>query len=153
MRAFTTGWTGRQIGDANMTAAGEQYAQEIIDLFNKHNTLSEFNSGTYTGISLFGLLLWHKYMPDNSTMKQNAQRMIHSTWHSVAQLWHPDMKNMAGPWDRSYGFDMNRYFSLMGAWFWTILGKKRSSIISKVRTHSHTHILSLSPSSTQIHFV
>ncbi|KAG7100590.1 hypothetical protein HYQ44_019942 [Verticillium longisporum] len=48
MRAFVSGWTGRRLKECNMTRSGERYAQEIIDLFNLDNTLSEFNSGTYT---------------------------------------------------------------------------------------------------------
>lgn len=132
MRAFSTGWTGRKIGDSNMTSAGEEYAGEILELFNKGNVLSEFNSGTYTGISLFGLILWSKYLPRDSIMTKNGPRMIHYTWETITQLWHADMKNMAGPWDRAYGFDMNRYFSLMGAWFWILMGKEKSSIISRV---------------------
>ncbi|ROT42151.1 hypothetical protein SODALDRAFT_250559, partial [Sodiomyces alkalinus F11] len=50
MRAFVSGWMGRRINDENMTVAGENYAQEIIDLFAVTDTLSEFNSGTYTGV-------------------------------------------------------------------------------------------------------
>lgn len=68
MRAFVSGWVGRAVNDTNMTTAGENYAQEIIDLFTNFNTLSEFNSGTYTGVSLFGLTLWNKYLPGDSIM-------------------------------------------------------------------------------------
>ena len=132
MRAFVSGWTGRRLKDANFTNAGEAYAQEIIDLFTQFNTLSEFNSGTYTGVSLFGLTLWCKYLPSDSVMAQYGPKMLRDTWSAVAQLWHPGMKNMAGPWDRAYGYDMNRYLSLMALWFWTLIGKENSSLISKV---------------------
>jgi hypothetical protein len=40
---LVVGW-----GDENITAVGEAYAQEIIDLLNTHQALSEFDSGTYT---------------------------------------------------------------------------------------------------------
>lgn len=132
MRAFVSGWTGRRIGYQNFTVAGEDYAQQIIDLFNRANTLSEFNSGTYSGVSLLGLTLWSKYLPEGSVMKENGPRMLQHTWESISQLWHPDLKNMAGPWDRSYGFDMNKYVSLMALWLWIIIGKEKSSLISSV---------------------
>ncbi|KAI3337647.1 hypothetical protein HD806DRAFT_46620 [Xylariaceae sp. AK1471] len=137
MRALVSGWTGRRVGNTNMTLAGEAYAQEIIDLFNLHQTLSEFNSGTYTGVSLFGLTLWSKYLPNCSVMAQNGPRMLRATWDVVSQLWHPGMKNMAGPWDRAYGYDMNKYVSLMALWFWTLLGKENSSLIAKPQVMSH----------------
>jgi len=132
MRAFVSGWTGRRLNDSNMTISGENYATAVIDLFNRANTLSEFNSGTYTGVSLYALTLWAKYLPDDSVMKQNGARMIQYTWEAVAELWHPQLKNVAGPWDRSYGFDMNRYLSLLALHLWNVIGKEKSSIIPKV---------------------
>ena len=132
MRAFVSGWTGRRLNNTNHTASGEKYAQEIIDLFDQYNTLSEFNSGTYTGVSLFGLVLWSKYLPSESVMARNGPRMLKETWTAVAQLWHPGLKNMAGPWDRSYGYDMNRYLSVMALWLWTLIGRENSSLISRV---------------------
>ncbi|KAK7962811.1 uncharacterized protein PG986_003636 [Apiospora aurea] len=147
MRAFVSGWTGRRLGDQNMTDAGEQYAQEIVDLFVRHNTLSEFNSGTYTGVSLFGLLLWCKYLPaaGGSVMSAYGPKMLRDTWSAVAQLWHPGMRNMAGPWDRAYGYDMNRYVSLMALWMWTLIGKEHSSLINKPQVMSHSADWAWSP--------
>ena len=132
MRAFVSAWVGRRLDDANFTLAGEDYAKEIIDLFNRANTLSEFNSGTYTGVSLYGLILWAKYLPKDSIMHEYGPKIIQYTWESIAQLWHPKFKNIAGPWDRSYGYDMTKYVSLMAVWFWTIIGKENSSLISQV---------------------
>lgn len=62
MRAVALGRTGRKLNSSNMTAAGESYAQEVLNLFNMNNTLSEFNSPTYAGITIFALTLWAKYM-------------------------------------------------------------------------------------------
>ncbi|KAI5926416.1 hypothetical protein F4810DRAFT_725070 [Camillea tinctor] len=137
MRAFVSGWTGRRLNESNMTRSGEAYASEIISLFDRAETLSEFNSGTYTGVSLFGLVLWSKYLPADSVMSTAGPRMVKATWESIGQLWHPGMRNMAGPWDRAYGYDMNRYLSLMALWFWTLIGKENSSLISKPQVMSH----------------
>lgn len=132
MRAFLSSWLGHRTSDSNMTTSAESYAQEIITLFNGTETLSEFNSGTYTGVSLFGLSLWSIYLPPDSSMSQMGPVMLRKTWEAVAGLWHPGMKNMAGPWDRAYGFDMNRYLSVMALWFWAYLGKESSSVIEHV---------------------
>lgn len=137
MRAFVSGWTGRRLNDSNMTAAGEMYASEVIALFNRANTLSEFNSGTYTGISLWALTLWSKYLPETSVMKQNGPKMLQYTWEAASQLYHPELKNIAGPWDRSYGFDMTRYLSIMALHIWSILGKDKSGLIDKVVALTH----------------
>lgn len=134
MRAFASGWLGRRIKDENMTVAGENYANEIIELFNITGSLSEFNSGTYTGVSLYGLTLWSTYITKESVMARHGPQMVLRTWEKVSELWHPRMKNLAGPWDRTYGYDMNRYFSVMGLWFWSYLGREQSSLIEYVRT-------------------
>ncbi|OAQ75641.1 hypothetical protein VFPBJ_09614 [Purpureocillium lilacinum] len=137
MRALTSGWTGRRLNDKNITNSAERDAKDIIDLFDLHGTLSEFNSATYTGVSLFGLVLWSKYLPKDSVMAQNAPRMVATTWDTVSQMWHPGMKNIAGPWDRSYGYDMNRYVALMGMWIWTLIGKDKSSLAANPQIMSH----------------
>ncbi|KAL3299311.1 hypothetical protein RB213_000384 [Colletotrichum asianum] len=87
MRAVATGWTGRLLNDSNMTAAGEL--------------------PTYTGVSLYALTMWAKYMPESSLMGQNGARMIEAVWETIGNMYNANLRNIAGPWDRAYGFDMN----------------------------------------------
>lgn len=68
-----------------------RYAQEIIDLFDRNNTLSEFNSGTYTGVSLYGLTLWCKYLPEDSIMAQHGPTMVQYTWSVIKNLSRADI--------------------------------------------------------------
>lgn len=137
MRAIGTGWTGRMTGDENMTTAGEDYAKKIIDLWDIHDTLSEFNSATYTGISLFGLTLWCKYMPEDSIMARRGPDLLRGTWNTTAQLWHASMRNLAGPWDRSYSFDMNIHLGHLSLWLAPIIGRKESGLREYPETMSH----------------
>ena len=132
MRAFVSGYIGRRVNDSNMTTAGEAYAKQIIDLFTRDNTLSEFNSGTYAGVSLWALTLWAKYMPQDSLMGEYGPQMIRETWTSLGKLYNANLKNVAGPWDRAYGFDMNRYLSILALQMWTIVGKEKAPINPKV---------------------
>ena len=74
MRAFVSSYIGNRLNDNNMTTSGYLYAQESLALFNQTNTLSEFNSGTYTGVSLFALTLWAKYLPADDIMTGNGRR-------------------------------------------------------------------------------
>lgn len=137
MRAVATGWTGLKLNDSNMTAAGEAYAQEILNLFNLNNTLSEFNSGTYCGVSLYALTLWAKYMPPSSAMGANGARMIAEIWTSVGEMYNANLRNVAGPWDRTYGFDMNLYIGIMNAYVWSLVGAERAPGINTV-SHGST---------------
>lgn len=137
MRAIGTGWTGRHTGDENMTQAGEDYAKQIIDLWDMHDTLSEFNSATYTGISLFGLTLWCKYMPEGSIMAERGPDMVRGVWDTVAQLWHADMRNLAGPWDRSYSFDMKTSLGHLSLFLAPIVGREESGLAQHPEIMSH----------------
>ncbi|KAI8273427.1 hypothetical protein K4K60_010871 [Colletotrichum sp. SAR11_57] len=126
MRAVATGWTGRMLNDSNMTAAGELYAREILDLFDRNDTLSEFNSPTYAGVSLYALTMWIKYMPESSLMGQNGARMIEAVWETIGNMYNANLRNIAGPWDRTYGFDMNQYVAILNIYIWSLVGKSQA---------------------------
>ncbi|KAF2182196.1 hypothetical protein K469DRAFT_636985 [Zopfia rhizophila CBS 207.26] len=145
MRAFVTGWVGRRLNESNMTAAGEKDAKDVIALFTRANTLSEFNSGTYAGVSLYALTLWAKYMPGTSLMGQHGASMIKYTWTSLASLYNANLRNVAGPWDRSYGYDMNRYLSILALHMWTLIGKEKAPINAKPYAMGHKNDFAIGP--------
>jgi hypothetical protein len=128
MRAITSVWVGKRMGDQNLTCAGETEAQDIIELFEMSNTLSEFNSPTYTGVSLYALSMWVKYLPAGHHMHEAGRLMVQETWKTIGELWHPDLKNVAGPWDRAYGYDTTRYVALLPLWIWDLVGREQSGL-------------------------
>ena len=67
-------------------------------------------------------------------MGEYGPEMIRDTWSVLGELYHADLKNVAGPWDRAYGFDMNRYLSILALHMWTIVGKEMAPINKKVCT-------------------
>lgn len=141
MRAVVTGWTGRKWNNTNMTASGETYANQILDLFNLNNTLSEFNSPTYISTSLYALTLWAKYLPTDSVMGQNGARMIQQIWGTLGEMYNPNLKNLAGPMDRTYGYDMKRYVALISLNIWTLIGQANAPIYSQVfRFHAFENL-------------
>lgn len=137
MRAIATGWTGRLLNDSNMTAAGELYARQILDLFDRNDTLSEFNSPTYAGVSLYALTMWAKYMPESSLMGQNGGRMIEAVWETIGNMYNANLRNIAGPWDRTYGFDMNQYVAILNVYIWSLIGKSKAPGISQTWSMAH----------------
>jgi hypothetical protein len=145
MRAVSTGWTGRKFNDANMTAAGEAYANELLALFNLNNTLSEFNSPTYMGVSLQALSLWAKYMPADSVMGQNGPRMIRDIWATAASLYNANLRNLAAPWDRAYGYDTNEYVAIFSLFLWSLVGKEKAPIRSRPWAMTHADDYEIAP--------
>ncbi|KAL2801771.1 hypothetical protein BJX63DRAFT_426536 [Aspergillus granulosus] len=147
MRTVVSSWTGHKLNDANMTAAGDADAKAFFDLFDRNQTLSEFNGPTYAGVSLYALTIAAKYLQSTkSTIGQHAVRAVQQIWDYEAQLWNPHMRNIAGPWDRSYGYDMNNYVAIMSIWLWTLIGKDgvwKSS--SPIWTMAHGDDLEIAP--------
>jgi hypothetical protein len=88
--------------------------------FREYNAFEEFNSPTYYGVDLYGLALWRVHGSSQEIRDMGAG--IEATlWRSIASSYHAGLKNIAGPYDRSYGMDMRRYLSLTGLWMRTVL--------------------------------
>jgi hypothetical protein len=59
-----------------------------VDLFDEYSTLSEFNGGTYAGVSLFAMSL-AQYCPSNSTISQVAPRLLSTIWDQIGMARSP----------------------------------------------------------------
>jgi hypothetical protein len=42
-------------------------------------------------------------------------------WSDIADFYHPGLRNIAGPYDRSYGMDMETYVAYTGVWIRALL--------------------------------
>ncbi|KAJ5983993.1 hypothetical protein N7481_006092 [Penicillium waksmanii] len=126
MRTILQNWVGTRLNDKNLTQAGEHFAQELYDLWNVHHTLSEFNSPTYAGVAMWALALWGQYSSEGSLLKKYTPEILAASWNELAQLYNANLKNTAGPWDRTYGYDMNSYASLTAAVIWGAVGREHA---------------------------
>ncbi|KAJ8084619.1 hypothetical protein PM082_003393 [Marasmius tenuissimus] len=114
MRVMCATYVGNLSGDKNMSTWGDRWAEEAVTEFNRYDTISEFNSGTYTGVSLWALSLWG-YMPMESVIAREASSMIQKTWETIGDIYNPTIKTLGGPFDRTYGMDMRRYFGFLAS--------------------------------------
>jgi hypothetical protein len=88
--------------------------------FHEYNSFNEYNSPTYYGVDLYGLALWRSYGSTAEIRDLGAQ--IEATlWSDIADFYHPGLRNIAGPYDRSYGMDMETYVAFTGLWMRTLL--------------------------------
>ncbi|GIZ39489.1 hypothetical protein CKM354_000287100 [Cercospora kikuchii] len=127
MKAAVGSYIGHRLQDANLTNESEAWGREIVELFDEvGGSLSEFNGPTYTGVSLTALTVWAKYLPSNSSLKASGERMIRRTWEEFGELYNANMKQITGPWDRSYGYDESKYLSIMSLWIWALVGLEAS---------------------------
>ncbi|WP_420111246.1 hypothetical protein [Pseudactinotalea sp.] len=122
MRAFLLDAAGVRLHEHTWRAAAEEIASEILDLYSAHETFDEFNSPTYYGINLLALSRWAEH-GSSALLRRAGSIMLDGMWRDVARFYHPDLRNMCGPFDRSYGMDMRRYVGPLGLWLWCLTGR------------------------------
>jgi hypothetical protein len=122
MCAFLLDACGARFGKAEWQAQAERYAAEIHALFARHGAFEEYNSPTYYGVDLYALALWRAHAP-SSQLRERGQAMEAALWRDIARFYHAGLRNLAGPYDRSYGMDLQRYGGLIGMWIWLAVGR------------------------------
>jgi hypothetical protein len=113
MSAFLLDYTGHMVSNPTFREAGKRKAGAILDLFSRHNTFTEFNSPTYYGVNLMALGMWRE-LGKHVELRDGARTIESALWADIAQFYHAGLKNLCGPYTRSYGMDMTRYNALLG---------------------------------------
>ena len=113
MSSFLLDYVGTLKKDSLLSKAGLKKAEEIFNLFYSNKSFSEFNSPTYYGVSMIGLALWRKYAV-HADIKKMGMNLENKLWNETISFYNPIFKNMAGPYFRAYGMDMQQYFSIIG---------------------------------------
>ena len=119
MYGFLLDWAGRRFSDPDFEKRAAAWNAEVYRNFKRHGTFDEYNSPTYCGVDLYGLALWRLY--GSPAMRGWGTEMEAGLWRDLALFYHAGLRNLSGPYDRSYGMDMTRYVSLVGLWLRTVL--------------------------------
>ncbi len=129
-------WAGDRLGERAWVEAGDAMGREVYRLFKVHDAFEEYNSPTYYGPDIYALGLWQAYCPSQQLQQMGAE-MEALLWRDVAQFYHAGLRNVAGPYDRSYGMDMRRYVALLGAWIWLVTGREDAPFPDVNRGFAH----------------
>ncbi len=121
MRAPMDVWAGVRYGRKDWVSQGETWAEEINRLFRRHDAYDEYNSPTYYGVDLYALGFWRRYAP-SARLGELGRAMEADLWRDTAALYHADMRNLCGPFFRSYGMDMRNYSTGVAHEIWVALG-------------------------------
>ncbi len=143
--ALMKAWLEIEAGDlvdANTRTRGLAYAHEIKRMFGKQNAFAEYNSPTYYGINFFALGLWQNFSQDLAEMGREINTHL---WADVARFYHAGMKNLCGPWSRSYGMDMQSYVSALSLWIWAATDRRIAPFPQSTRDLAHAHDFCLGP--------
>lgn len=110
MNAYLLAWGGRQFDMADWSRHGVDLAQTIYKEFCRYQAFQEYNSPTYSGTDLYALALW-RALPVFPEMARMGKEMEEGLWRDLARHYHAGLHNLCGPFDRSYGMDMNKYLA------------------------------------------
>jgi hypothetical protein len=121
MTAFLLQFCAARFGEPDWARQAERLAAEIIRRFRVNGAFDEYNSPTYYGIDLYALALWRSYAA-SALLRQGGAEIEAALWRDIAQYYHAGMRNIAGPYDRSYGMDLRHYVACLGMWIWLATG-------------------------------
>jgi hypothetical protein len=121
MTAFLLQFGAVRFNEPAWAAVAERLASEILGRFRINSAFDEYNSPTYYGIDLYALALWRSYAA-SALLRAAGAEIEAALWHDIAQYYHAGMRNIAGPYDRSYGMDLRRYVACLGMWIWLATG-------------------------------
>lgn len=145
MHAFMLCFAGKRFAEPTWFAEGERMARRVHVLFKQHDAFAEYNSPTYYGVDLYALALWRSYPKLSLLLARLGEEMEASLWRDVAQFYHADLRNIAGPYDRSYGMDLCSYASVIGIWMRLATSKAHAPFPRTDTPFEHEHDLGFVP--------
>ncbi len=145
MHAFMLCFAGDRFANPAWHAEGERMAREVYRLFKQHDAFSEYNSPTYYGVDFYALALWRSFPALSPLLAQLGAEMEATLWRHVAQFYHAGLRNLAGPYDRSYGMDMSRYVAVLGIWMRLATSKISAPFPDTDQPYDHAHDIGFVP--------
>jgi hypothetical protein len=115
MHGFLQGYAGQRLHRDDWVRASEAWLESVYTAFAPHESFEEFNSPTYYGVDLYGLALLRRH-GSTPRLRELGATMEAALWNDIARFYHAGLRNLAGPFDRTYGMDMPHYVSLTGVW-------------------------------------
>jgi hypothetical protein len=101
--------------DAADETKASAWISKVYAGYKKHGAFWEFNSPTYYGVDLIAITLLREHGSSPQIRSMGADLELH-LWSQIANSYSPEMRNTAGPYDRSYFMDMTNYVALEGLW-------------------------------------
>jgi hypothetical protein len=127
MYGFLWNYAATRGNHPEWVAPSEQWQEDTYKLYKQHDAFWEYNSPTYAGADLFGLALWRDY-GSTPRMRSMGSEMEAGLWRATADLYSANLRNISGPYDRSYGMDMQSYVSVAGLWLRTVLDADKAPL-------------------------
>jgi len=145
MYSFMLCFAGKRFDEPTWFEEGERMAGQVYRLFKQHDAFPEYNSPTYYGVDMYALALWRSYPSLSPLLARLGGEMETLLWREIAQFYHANLRNLAGPYDRCYGMDMRHYVSVIGIWMRLATDKTHAPLPDTDRPFEHEHDIGFVP--------
>jgi hypothetical protein len=129
MYGYLLSYTAQYGGRPEWKEMAEKWQRAVYKLYKEHDAFNEYNSPTYAGVDFCALALWRDYGLTEET-RQMGREMEDGLWRATAAFYNANLRNISGPYDRSYGMNMLDYVSIDGLWLRMVLDEKAAPLTS-----------------------
>lgn len=138
MKAALLTWGSQRYDRPEWRTQGEAFGAQVYALFQEYKAFFEYNSPTYYGVDFYALAFWRLYAHSPKLAEMGAA-MEEAVWRDVARFYHAEMRNVCGPYSRSYGMDMEHYAALLGMSIWLGVGRTDAPFPQRTDYFDHSH--------------
>ncbi len=132
MHVFICGFFGEWLGDDAYLEQARKAASDIRRRYEETMSFAEYNSVTYNSVDLSALAMWRLYLKDEMLVETGCF-LETNLWRNIAQMYHPGLNNVCGPYSRNYDNDMALH-SMIPAFLYLVYGDEKPRPIFNVET-------------------
>jgi len=116
-------FAGELLDEPDAVAQGKWNLQQVQKLLSRSGWMSEYNSSTYSPITLSNIARITEHAKDKET-RAIALQIEERIWTELALFVHPTTFRQAGPQCRSYTIDLAGHNHTLQALWWLMLGEE-----------------------------
>lgn len=136
MYGYLLSYAAEYGGKPEWKPSAEKWQRDVYKLYKQHDAFNEYNSPTYAGVDFYALSLWRDYGLSEETRRM-GRKMEDGLWRATAAFYNANLRNISGPYDRSYGMDMQSYVSIDGLWLRMVLDQQNAPLTNFVPPVDH----------------
>lgn len=121
MKTFVLLVAGEMLDEQKWIDQGLANLCQLRSLFMRRGFLNEFNSPTYTSITLMALSEIANYAKNEDAVKL-AKASGERVFADIAFHWHKETSGLAGPFSRAYTLDSVGHCGISNMFMWSLLG-------------------------------
>lgn len=114
---------GKYFSDVGAVEHGIWNLRQLAELLSRRGLISEYNSPTYTSLTLVNLTEMAEHAK-NETARELAALCLERIWAEVLEHFHAPTGMLGGPYSRAYQLDSTGHLSTMNLLLWTVMGDR-----------------------------